>query len=409
MHQAFRRLSGAATVLSALLCLAAPATPAAASAAPGFTVFDNTSYTSASLGNGAVVTNLVPNSVCSPLVQSGALPTQAQWQQIVQTYDTHPGGPLVLDCESLYLTGTATTAAKHYSQLAQLQSWARQVEPDQLIGWYGLLGNTDSAYNSSYQQLIAQDPHTAFFPSAYTFSTSEETWDSTLSTNVTHAAAIDANIPVYPYIWPQYHQGSSPSSLSLTFVPAAQWSFELATLHEVGIAGAVVWGGLSTSGTCDATCESQAGSGGWFSATKSFLQSLANPQTDLAQGRLATASSTNVSGREPDQAVDGDPLTRWGSTYADPQWIDVDLGAEYDITGVRLMWETAYGTAYQIQVSDDDTTWTTIYSTTSGAGGVEEHDGLSGTGRYIRMYGTARGTQYGYSLWDLAVHGTPAA
>jgi hypothetical protein len=98
-------------------------------------------------------------------------------------------------------------------------------------------------------------------------------------------------------------------------------------------------------------------------------------------------------------------MTRWGSQYADPQWLDVDLGGSYTITGVRLMWETAYATSYQIQVSSDNSTWTTIYSTTTGAGGVELLTGLSGTGRYVRMYGTARGTTYGYSLWDFNVYG----
>jgi hypothetical protein len=41
------------------------------------------------------------------------------------------------------------------------------------------------------------------------------------------------------------------------------------------------------------------------------------------------------------------------------------------------MWETAYATSYQIQVSSDNSTWTTIYSTTTGAGGVELLTGLS--------------------------------
>jgi hypothetical protein len=69
---------------------------------------------------------------------------------------------------------------------------------------------------------------------------------------------------------------------------------------------------------------------------------------------------------------------------------------------VVLQWETAAGKAYQIQVSDDATNWTTIYSTTTGAGGTETLN-ISGTGRYIRMYGTARTTQYGYSLWEFQV------
>ena len=37
---------------------------------------------------------------------------------------------------------------------------------------------------------------------------------------------------------------------------------------------------------------------------------------------------------------------------------------------------------------------------------VNDHTGLSGTGRYVRIYGTARGTQWGYSIWELEVYGT---
>jgi hypothetical protein len=29
---------------------------------------------------------------------------------------------------------------------------------------------------------------------------------------------------------------------------------------------------------------------------------------------------------------------------------------------------------------------------------------VSGSGRYIRMYGTARGTRYGYSLYEFQVY-----
>ena len=76
------------------------------------------------------------------------------------------------------------------------------------------------------------------------------------------------------------------------------------------------------------------------------------------------------------------------------------------ITSVVLQWEAqgAYGKAYQIQTSPDGTTWTPIYSTTSGAGGTETLT-VSGTGRYVRMNGTARGTGYGYSLWEFQVYG----
>jgi hypothetical protein len=128
------------------------------------------------------------------------------------------------------------------------------------------------------------------------------------------------------------------------------------------------------------------------------------PPPNLSLNRPVTVSSV-ADGTQGSNAVDGSLNTRWGSAYSDPQWIYVDLGAAYNITEIELFWETAYGKAYQIQVSTNASTWTAIYSTTNGVGGTEYLTGFSGIGRYVRMYGTQRGTQYGYSLWEFEVFG----
>src|SRR5690242_13127435 len=127
--------------------------------------------------------------------------------------------------------------------------------------------------------------------------------------------------------------------------------------------------------------------------------------TNIAQGKTATASSTENASFPASNAVDGNTGTRWSSAFSDPQWLEVDLGSSQSICQVTLNWETAYGKAFQIQTSADNSTWTTIYSTTAGTGGTQTLS-VTGTGRYIRMYGTARGTQYGYSLWEFQVFGS---
>jgi hypothetical protein len=104
-------------------------------------------------------------------------------------------------------------------------------------------------------------------------------------------------------------------------------------------------------------------------------------------------------------ATDGNLGTRWSSAFADPQWLEVDLGSTRTICKVGLVWEAAYATAFQIQTSNDNATWTPIYSTITGTGGTQTLS-ITGTGRYIRMYGTARATQYGYSLWEFQVYGS---
>jgi beta-glucosidase len=126
---------------------------------------------------------------------------------------------------------------------------------------------------------------------------------------------------------------------------------------------------------------------------------------NLALNQPATASSTENASFPTSSAVDGNTGTRWSSAFSDPQWLEVDLGSSQAICQVTLTWETAYATAFQIQVSPDGSTWTSIYSTTTGTGGTQTLP-VSGTGRYIRMYGTARATQYGYSLWEFGVYGT---
>ncbi|MEO3810210.1 discoidin domain-containing protein [Sphaerisporangium sp. B11E5] len=128
--------------------------------------------------------------------------------------------------------------------------------------------------------------------------------------------------------------------------------------------------------------------------------------TLLSQGKPVTASSTESAVAFPaTAAVDGNPGTRWSSAFSDPQWIQVDLGATAAIGSVVLNWETAYGRAFQIQTSPDGTNWTSVYSTTTSTGGSQTLT-VSGSGRYVRVYGTQRSTQWGYSLWEFQVWGT---
>ena len=127
--------------------------------------------------------------------------------------------------------------------------------------------------------------------------------------------------------------------------------------------------------------------------------------TLLSQGRPATASSVDNTGLPTSAAVDGNTGTRWSSAFADPQWIQVDLGSTVTLASVTLRWEAAYARAFEVQSATSASgPWTTRYSTTTGTGGVQNLT-ISGTGRYVRVYGTQRATPYGYSLWELQVFG----
>ncbi|WP_339244487.1 discoidin domain-containing protein [Paenibacillus sp. FSL R10-2796] len=132
----------------------------------------------------------------------------------------------------------------------------------------------------------------------------------------------------------------------------------------------------------------------------------ANAPQDLAQGKTVKVSSVDKS-QAADLAVDGDPNTRWASTNTDPQWMYVDLQEIHNVNKVRLSWEAAYGKSYKIQVSNDASIWTDVYSTTSGNGGIDDISFTTTNARYVRMCGTERGTTYGYSLYDFKVYAAP--
>ncbi|MFJ9424753.1 discoidin domain-containing protein [Streptomyces sp. NPDC101249] len=129
--------------------------------------------------------------------------------------------------------------------------------------------------------------------------------------------------------------------------------------------------------------------------------------TNVALGKPATASSWQTGGGDcpctPAGAVDGDQNTRWASDWSDPQWLRVDLGARTSFRHVQLVWETSYAKAYSVQTSDDGQNWQTVRAVTDGDGGVDDLD-VTGTGRYVRILGTQRGTGWGYSLYEFGVY-----
>ena len=128
---------------------------------------------------------------------------------------------------------------------------------------------------------------------------------------------------------------------------------------------------------------------------------------NLALNQPATSSGNENAGLGPTNAVDGNLNTRWSSAWVDPSWIEVDLGSAVPFNRVVLNWQAAYGVAYQIQASNDNQNWTTVYTQTAGKGGIEDFSFSEVTARYIRMYGTKRSSGYGYSLWEFQVYDMP--
>jgi hypothetical protein len=127
---------------------------------------------------------------------------------------------------------------------------------------------------------------------------------------------------------------------------------------------------------------------------------------NIALNKYAVSSSVQSNDLSAGAAFDGDLISRWSSQFSDPQFIYVDLGQQYYICQVLLQWETALGKDFSIQISDDALNWTTVQTI---SGNIQRVDliPMNAKGRYVRMYGTARGTVYGYSIYEFEVFGRP--
>jgi fibronectin type 3 domain-containing protein len=134
--------------------------------------------------------------------------------------------------------------------------------------------------------------------------------------------------------------------------------------------------------------------------------------TNLAFFKPATASSV-TGNMTAAMAFDNNVNTRWDSvegSTADPSWIQVNLGHIANIHSISINWN-AEAADYTLQGSNDPDNWPdtstiqTVTGNTSGAGTVT-FSGLNATGQYVRMYGTQRATNYGYSINEFEIVGS---
>lgn len=137
-------------------------------------------------------------------------------------------------------------------------------------------------------------------------------------------------------------------------------------------------------------------------------------RANLALHHPAYSNTYQHAGNSPAFVTDGGwpadlkaDQTRWSSDWNADRWVSVDLGARSTIDTVDLCWEAAYAVDYELQVSDDNKSWTTDYRPSaadvaarradvkSTAEAVGRHDSVKlpspATGRCVRMLGKDAG------------------
>lgn len=121
----------------------------------------------------------------------------------------------------------------------------------------------------------------------------------------------------------------------------------------------------------------------------------------------SASASSSLGDNQAGRAIDGNRSTRWESVHAEAQsYITIDLGSVYRVDSIKLIWENARAANYDIQVSNDGNTWSTIgnYNWTQG---VYEDTVTPGSllVRYVRIKGNTKVLGYGYSLYEVEIMG----
>jgi hypothetical protein len=74
---------------------------------------------------------------------------------------------------------------------------------------------------------------------------------------------------------------------------------------------------------------------------------------------------------------------------------------------VKILWAIAFGKHFDIQVSTDAVSWRTIKAVKANKNLFNDFTNLTGSARYVRIYGTKSGTDFGYAIAELEVYGRP--
>jgi hypothetical protein len=191
--------------------------------------------------------------------------------------------PVLIDLE-LALAGNSPEIVANRQRYLDVIQWMREGGFKSPLSFYGSLpvrdywrslkspGSPDykawQAENDALRPIAAQV--TALYPSLYTFYADPQGWVKYARANIAEARRIGGGKPVYPFIWPQFH--NSNKSLGYQYIDGTFWSSQLRTLHDQAD-GLVIWGGWDFTNNRHAPWDENAA---WWRATKEFLANTPN-------------------------------------------------------------------------------------------------------------------------------------
>ena len=134
-------------------------------------------------------------------------------------------------------------------------------------------------------------------------------------------------------------------------------------------------------------------------------------------GVTATASDTETDQFPPSATIDGnyDEASRWGTNNdgkgTTERWLQLNLGEERTITGLKVFWEKTNIQTYYIETSTNGTDWTQQVFVESADGTLEPEHQLAEavTAQYVRLrvtkYGEAVSKWYNVGVREFEVYG----
>lgn len=191
----------------------------------------------------------------------------------IQQYATealkNPSWPVSFDVEINWPTSgqALTDSVNNYISAVNIFKTVNPQSPVSFYGlppypnawkWSGVNGNTTFENVSKSTQYVSLANAVDYFsPSLYAYSTDDTiTWRKYADTMVNTIRKYYSNTkPIYPYIWPQWHDGTN------ALIDTATWYYQLDYLYK-HTQGAIIWSG--TGYTWD-------GNAAWWQTTKKFM------------------------------------------------------------------------------------------------------------------------------------------
>ena len=323
-----------------------------------------------------------------------------------------------VDIEGDVLNGTYVTAAQYESFILKLRDALHaqnKLMTSALAGWF--INNVTNAAAQAFDfiGLMSYDAYGGWTgPGQHSpYSMAVNDFNAFRNKGVP-AEKLLIGLPFYGYGWGTNQRAWTFNEITTTY-PGSENNDQVGSGANV-----IYYNGIPTiKQKCDFAKATAGGVMIWeltqdASGNKSLLKAVgevmgganANIVPDnLAKGKTITASSTETA-NPASNATDGLYNTRWSSLYTNSEWFYVNLGDSYKVNQVKITWETASAKAYQVQFSADGITWTTVKTIANNATLVNDHTGLTGATKFVRILCTDRNTVYGYSVYELEVYGT---